>query len=87
MSKRNAAICRKTAQLIDDGECCYACTAVDTVGGTYNLVVEFARWFRPRSMSGIWWGACEHDDQLRGPEHQKQRVLGLLFMAAIEESA
>ena len=87
MSKRNAAIYRMAAQLIDEGKNCYACIAVETAGDTYDLVNEFARWFRPDSWPVLWWGSCEHDDRLRGPEHQKQRILGLLFMAAIEESA
>ena len=89
MSKCKAEIYRQAARLIDSERCCHACTAIKTTGadGKDDLLNEFARWFQPARWKPIWWGACVHDAKNRpsGRRHKEQRVLGLLFMAAIEE--
>jgi len=88
MSKRNAAIYRKAARLIDEGSCCHACTAIQVARGKNSSTEEFEKWFQPYSCPSIWWGPCVHNSNnlLSGQKHKLQRVLGLLFMAAIAES-
>ena len=88
MSKRKAATYRQAARLIDSERYCHACTAIERTGadGWADLIDEFARWFQPPSLPFIWWGACKHENRVLGAKHKEQRVLGLLFMAAIEES-
>ena len=70
---------RIAAELIDDRQVEFSCSAI-TVYGTWSARESYAEFFKPDPESYFWAGQAEHEWGRKG------RVLALCFAAAMAES-